>query len=164
MEVAKSPEYLACPDCDALFAAPRIREGERVICPRCGANLFSRRPNFVHRASAFVLAAAFFFILANAFPFLYPASRLSPKLYAPYRLRFRTGGAGIPGAGRHGRSLHARGPNLAHRSLALRAGATSARAAVAVGADALSYHSRSAEVEHGGSIFAGSPGQSTQAR
>jgi paraquat-inducible protein A len=70
MEIAKSPEYLACPDCDALFVAPMIREGERAICPRCGANLFSRRPNFVHRASAFVLAAAFFFILANAFPFL----------------------------------------------------------------------------------------------
>jgi uncharacterized paraquat-inducible protein A len=56
--------------CDALFVAPNICEGERVICPRCRANLFSRRPNFVHRASALVVAAAFFFILANAFPFL----------------------------------------------------------------------------------------------
>jgi paraquat-inducible protein A len=47
-----------------------VRENERVICPRCQANLFSRRPNFVHRATALVLAAAFFFILANVFPFL----------------------------------------------------------------------------------------------
>jgi paraquat-inducible protein A len=70
MEIAKSPDYFACPDCDALFGAPVICEGERVVCPRCHANLFSRRPNFVHRASAFVVAAAFFFILANAFPFL----------------------------------------------------------------------------------------------
>jgi paraquat-inducible protein A len=47
-----------------------VRENERVICPRCQANLFSRRPNFVHRTTALVFAAAFFFILANAFPFL----------------------------------------------------------------------------------------------
>ncbi len=62
--------HLACPDCDALFTAPQVSEGERVICQRCGAKLFSRRPNFVHRATALVFAAAFFFILANAFPFL----------------------------------------------------------------------------------------------
>ena len=70
MESAKLPLLLSCPDCDALFSAPTVRENERVICPRCQANLFSRRPNFVHRATALVSAAAFFFILANAFPFL----------------------------------------------------------------------------------------------
>src|ERR1700735_1591149 len=70
MEIAKLPLLLSCPDCDALFSAPVVRENERVICPRCQANLFSRRPNFVHRATALVFAAAFFFILANAFPFL----------------------------------------------------------------------------------------------
>jgi paraquat-inducible protein A len=70
MEVSNSPHYLACPDCDALYTSPEVGEGERVICPRCGANLFSRRPNFVHRAAALTLAAAFFFILANAFPFI----------------------------------------------------------------------------------------------
>jgi paraquat-inducible protein A len=62
--------YFACPDCDALFSAPVVREDERVVCPRCGAKLFSRRPNFVRRATALVLAAGFFFILANAFPLL----------------------------------------------------------------------------------------------
>jgi paraquat-inducible protein A len=70
MEIAKPPQYFACRDCDALYSAPVVREDERVICPRCDANLISRRPNFVHRASALVVAAAFFFILANAFPFL----------------------------------------------------------------------------------------------
>jgi paraquat-inducible protein A len=64
------PYCFACPDCDALFTAPEVRKGERVICPRCGTRLFSRRPNFVHRASALVFAASFFFVLANAFPFL----------------------------------------------------------------------------------------------
>jgi paraquat-inducible protein A len=70
METAKPPLLLSCPDCDALFSAPVVRENERVICPQCRANLFSRRPNFVHRATALVFAAAFFFILANTFPFL----------------------------------------------------------------------------------------------
>jgi paraquat-inducible protein A len=68
MESSQSPQYLACPDCDALFASPEVREGEQVVCPRCCANLFSRRPDFVNRAAAFAFAAAFFFILANMFP------------------------------------------------------------------------------------------------
>jgi paraquat-inducible protein A len=70
MGISTSPHYFACPDCDALFTAPEVRDGERVICPRCCANLFSRRPNFVNRAAALVFAGAFFFILANAFPFI----------------------------------------------------------------------------------------------
>jgi paraquat-inducible protein A len=70
METSKSSSLLCCPDCDALFSAPVVLEHERVVCPRCRANLFSRRPNFVHRATALVFAAAIFFILANSFPFL----------------------------------------------------------------------------------------------
>jgi paraquat-inducible protein A len=70
MEIPKSSFFLACPECDALFSAPSIGEGERLICPRCRGNLFSRRPNFVQRATALVLAAMVFFIVANAFPFL----------------------------------------------------------------------------------------------
>ena len=70
MELSDPNPHLACPDCDALFTAPEVRAGERVICPRCSANIFSRRPNFVNRAAALACAAAFFFLLANAFPFL----------------------------------------------------------------------------------------------
>jgi paraquat-inducible protein A len=70
MGISKSPHYFACPDCDALFNAPEVCAGERASCARCGANLFSRRPNFVNRAAALVFAAAFFFVLANVFPFL----------------------------------------------------------------------------------------------
>jgi paraquat-inducible protein A len=65
-----SPRYLACPNCDALFLEPVVHENERVICPRCATKLFARRRNFVHRATALVFAASFFFVLANAFPFL----------------------------------------------------------------------------------------------
>jgi paraquat-inducible protein A len=64
------PDHLACPDCDALFSTPEIREGERVLCPRCGANLFTRRKNTVHRTAALVMAAGILFIAANLFPFM----------------------------------------------------------------------------------------------
>ncbi len=65
-----STSHLACPDCDGLFTVPETAEGERVVCPRCGAKLWTSRPNFVSRAAALVMSAALFFILANAFPFM----------------------------------------------------------------------------------------------
>jgi paraquat-inducible protein A len=68
---------LACSYCDLLLRAPALQEGERSFCPRCGANLFTQRPNMVERAAAFTLAAAMLFLLANLFPFL--------KLRAGYR-------------------------------------------------------------------------------
>ncbi len=70
MPSADSTRYVACHDCDALFTAPEVREGERVLCPRCGANLFTRRANTVQRTTALVLAAAVFYVVANLFPFL----------------------------------------------------------------------------------------------
>ena len=65
-----SAQFLACHDCDTLFEAPVLQERERVICPNCGANLFTHRPNSVHRAAAFILASAALFTVANIFPFL----------------------------------------------------------------------------------------------
>ncbi len=70
MSELTTAKLLACPDCDALYTAPPLREGERVICPQCGAELLSRRPNAVHRATAFTISAASFFLVANFFPFL----------------------------------------------------------------------------------------------
>ncbi len=68
---ANSPELLACPDCDLLLTAPaEVAEGEWVLCPRCEANLFSRRPDAVGRTVALTLAAAVFFIVSNLYPFL----------------------------------------------------------------------------------------------
>ena len=62
--------YIACPDCDGLYTAPEVPEGERVVCPRCQAHLLTRRADFVSRAAALVLGAAVFFILANVFAFI----------------------------------------------------------------------------------------------
>ena len=70
MSSLRLPAEIGCPDCDALFTTPELREGERVLCPRCGANLFTRRWNTVHRATALTLSAAVLFIAANLFPFL----------------------------------------------------------------------------------------------
>ena len=70
MSSLRLPEHLACHDCDVLFSTPELLEGERVICPRCGANLFTRRWNSVHGATALVVASAVLFIAANLFPFM----------------------------------------------------------------------------------------------
>ena len=70
MTISDSSRHLACPDCDALFTAPMVAEGERVICPRCAANILACRANALHRATALVFSAALFFFLANVFPFL----------------------------------------------------------------------------------------------
>lgn len=67
---ATSTFYLACPDCDALFTEPETVAGERIVCPRCASRILTQRPDFVNRAAALALAAAFFFVLANVFPFM----------------------------------------------------------------------------------------------
>ncbi len=70
MPSADPNRYVACHDCDALFTAPEVGEGERVLCPRCGANLFTRHVNTLQRTAAFTLAAATMYVAANLFPFL----------------------------------------------------------------------------------------------
>ncbi len=70
MPSADSTRYVACHDCDALFTAIQVREGERVVCPRCGANLYTRHTNTIQRTAALVLASAVLYGVANLFPFL----------------------------------------------------------------------------------------------
>lgn len=61
---------LACHDCDALFQAPELHEGDSIVCPHCSAKLSTHRPHGVRRAAAFSLSAASFFVIANIFPFI----------------------------------------------------------------------------------------------
>ena len=49
---------------------PKLAEGEKAVCPRCVAVLFTRGRKSVHRAAAFAMAAAVLFVVANSFPFL----------------------------------------------------------------------------------------------
>ncbi|MBB5349989.1 paraquat-inducible protein A [Haloferula luteola] len=63
-------EQVACPFCDALQPAPRLREGEAALCGHCGEELYRNRPRSLSRCVGFSLAAIFFMVLAHAFPFL----------------------------------------------------------------------------------------------
>ena len=63
-------EAIACLECDLLLEAPRLREGQRAACPRCGHQLQSRARQAFTRPLAFALAALIFLVVANAFPFL----------------------------------------------------------------------------------------------
>jgi paraquat-inducible protein A len=69
--MANSEEsLLACHDCDLLFRKPRLRTREKVVCSRCGAVLYSHKPDSVGRALNFSLASLIVFVLANAYPLL----------------------------------------------------------------------------------------------
>jgi paraquat-inducible protein A len=70
MRTAGDSQYIACPDCDAFFDAPEVREGEQVLCPQCRALLFYYHHNSLHRAAALIVAAGFLFAVANFFPFM----------------------------------------------------------------------------------------------
>lgn len=70
MDNTNTTDYIACPDCDGLYTTPETPEGDRIVCPRCSAHLLTRRPGFVSHATALVIAAALFFLLANVFPFM----------------------------------------------------------------------------------------------
>ena len=63
-------QWIACHDCDALVETPELHPGEKAVCPRCLALLFSFEHNALHRTAAFALAAAFLFVVSNIFPFL----------------------------------------------------------------------------------------------
>lgn len=70
MSAAATSSLIACPECDALYAAPRLPVGMRANCGRCGARLFANKPRTVQRTLALNLAALVFFILCLSLPFL----------------------------------------------------------------------------------------------
>ena len=61
---------IICQQCDALYHLPKLAEGERARCERCGDVLAFRRKNALQRSAAFSLGAAILFVVANAFPFI----------------------------------------------------------------------------------------------
>ena len=70
MRPSGDSKHIACHDCDTLFDNPTMQEGERIVCPVCGATIFTFQPNSLHRAAAYVAASAVLFFVANIFPFL----------------------------------------------------------------------------------------------
>ena len=57
-----------CHDCDLLVKMPA--GGHRVVCPRCGAGVHSRKIDSIRRGWALVLAAAVLYIPANVLPIM----------------------------------------------------------------------------------------------
>jgi paraquat-inducible protein A len=62
--------HTACLDCDLLIDLPRLEEGQRAKCPRCGYILAAQPRDGFRRALAYALAGLVFLALANGFPFL----------------------------------------------------------------------------------------------
>lgn len=80
-QISSEPLQVACPLCDALQQAPRLREGDAAFCCVCGERLFRNRPHSLARATGFSSAALIFMGLAHFFPFLtMTAGSMSTKL------------------------------------------------------------------------------------
>jgi len=62
---APQTDVVACHDCDLLFPRPRLRKGERAVCPRCGADLFENKGHTLDYSLALVLTSFILFVIAN---------------------------------------------------------------------------------------------------
>jgi paraquat-inducible protein A len=61
---------IACRECDALQREVEPPLHGTAQCARCGAELFRNKPGSIDHTLAFLVAAAIFFAVANAFPLL----------------------------------------------------------------------------------------------
>ncbi|MBU3059476.1 paraquat-inducible protein A [Pseudomonas indica] len=63
-------ELVACHECDLLMRKPKLIDGERAECPRCGYELFTHRHQVVRRSLALALAALLLYVPANFLPIM----------------------------------------------------------------------------------------------
>jgi len=68
---------VACHVCELVTRAPR--GGAEGVCPRCGAQLHSRKPNAVARTWALLIAAAILYLPANIEPVMITSSFLGTQ-------------------------------------------------------------------------------------
>jgi paraquat-inducible protein A len=64
----RTPELLACPECDLVQRVPAGGAWGAIACCRCGATLCRRIPRALDATLALMVAAAVLFAIANAFP------------------------------------------------------------------------------------------------
>lgn len=69
MEKHERP-LIACPQCDLLLREIELPPKGSACCCCCGATLYHNRPDSINRSLALGLAAAVFYVIANAFPIL----------------------------------------------------------------------------------------------
>lgn len=67
-QISSSPAMLVCSQCDALFSQVRLRPSERVLCSRCGHELFREARRRYHALLPIVITALITFLLCNLFP------------------------------------------------------------------------------------------------
>ncbi len=65
-----NPRVERCHDCDVLQEIPTIGHGERAICSRCDAVLFSHKTLLTGSAIALLLGGLVLFFIANLFPII----------------------------------------------------------------------------------------------
>lgn len=63
-------ELMRCPVCDLLQRVEQPGMGRTAYCPRCGARMWQRKKNSLHRTAAFSLAALILYVPANIYPIL----------------------------------------------------------------------------------------------
>ena len=61
---------IACLECDCLQREVTPPLHGAAVCVRCGSELYRNKPSSLDHTLAFLLAAAIFFLVANAFPLL----------------------------------------------------------------------------------------------
>lgn len=62
--------HIACHDCDLVHTIPRMPTGTSARCVRCGAVLFSVKPNSIDRTLAWTISGLVLYVVAVSFPFL----------------------------------------------------------------------------------------------
>ena len=67
---SKAAGLMSCHDCHKLLRYPEIKEHQKLICPRCGANVHKRRPDSLAKTWALVITALIFLIPANVYPIM----------------------------------------------------------------------------------------------
>jgi paraquat-inducible protein A len=67
---AQSAGLIQCGDCHKLLNYLATEQGERQICPRCGATVYQRKPDSLSRTWALVTTALICLIPANLFPMM----------------------------------------------------------------------------------------------
>lgn len=63
-------KHILCSQCDMLVLLPKLEEGHKANCPRCGTTLTTQWAAPRQRPTAYALAALFMLLLSNLFPFV----------------------------------------------------------------------------------------------
>lgn len=97
---APDSQLIACHECDALQAAPRLSTGEVIACYRCGAHLGHPHTAALDRVLPLTLAAAVMFVVANTSPIVaieVAGNRSSTSLLGTVFELYRQGVTGVAG-------------------------------------------------------------------